>query len=203
MAFQSAPDCAEAVIRCTYGGKEVVNVLNFFFDGGYNQTNIDALAALVDQDVADFYLDALSANVTYVETFVRGLTDETDLSASNGTGTGVGAVGGGSYPANASACISLGTGFTGRSNRGRFYALPTGTSNGLGVNTVSTTYLGQLVDFLEAVQGDAVAAGWDLIILSRFHDGAKRAVATKQFVTSITARNTVLDSQRGRLPSGH
>lgn len=203
MAFQSAPDCAEAVIRATYGGKNIANVLNFHKVGGYSQADIDQLAAVVDDNVGSGYLALLSGNVTYVDTLVRGLTSDTDLTAAQNANAGVGTVSGGSYPANASACITLRTGFTGRSARGRFYAMPTGTSNGLGVNTVSTTYLDALVDFLQAVAGDADLEGWDLVVLSRFHNKAERETATFLDVTSISYRNNVLDSQRGRLPVGH
>jgi hypothetical protein len=42
-----------------------------------------------------------------------------------------------------------------------------------------------------------------MCVASRFHNGAPRTPAITFAITSIAARNLIIDSQRGRLPKGH
>jgi len=203
MAFQSVPNCAEAVINCTYGGKAIANVLNFVKSGGYNATDIGNLADAVDDAVGNLYLPVLSDGVAYVSTLVRGLELINDLTQVVTTSAGAGAVTGGPFPANVSLCITLRSGLTGRSARGRFYAMPTGISNQSATNTFSSTYVGDVEDFLIGVRSSAAGQGWNMCIVSRRTLNAARPVGVNFLVASIGARNNTMDSQRGRLPAGH
>jgi len=203
MAFQSAPECAEAVIQATAGGVNIANVLNFWYPGGYNQIKIDALADLVDANVGTDYLPICTTQVEYTNTLVRGLNGTVDYTGSNNSGAGVGTAAGDALPNNVSSCATLRTGFTGRSARGRFFAFPTGSNNVITDNTLASSYGTALVDFLNAIKTDAAAAGWHLVILSRRNNNTIRASATHLDVTDIVMRNLIVDSQRHRLPRGH
>lgn len=204
MPFQSAPDCAEAVIQATVSSSPMNNVLNFRKPGGYVQADIDNLADAVDSCVATYYRPFMAAGTTYVQTLVRGLTSAIDLTATNATGAGAGSHSGSvEMPSNTTLCIKLGTGLTGRSARGRFYSFP-GTEACMAAQDLFTSAYGNgIVAFLTAVQAAAGAFNWDFVVLSRFTLGAKRTTAISNPITSIAYRNLIVDSQRGRLPSNH
>jgi len=107
-------------------------------------------------------------------------------------------------PANTSLCLTLRSGLTGRSARGRFYAFPTGDANlSTSPDLFEATYADDLVDMLDDIVTTASAQGWALCILSRFTAGAARTNAVPFIVTNIQARNLTCDSQRGRLPDDH
>jgi len=204
MPFQSIPECAEAVIIGQGGSKSIANVLGFWKPGGYNQTDIDNLAAAIDSVVGSDYLDWVAAGSAYIATTVRGLENVVDLSAINAANAGPGTMAGTfELPSNCSFCVTLRTGLTGRSARGRFYTWPMADSALSAVDTVTTTYANGIVTTLTGFQSAALAEGWYLSILSRRSLGAVRPVGTHYTVTGIAYRNRSLDSQRGRLPANH
>jgi len=203
MTFVPAPDCAEAVIQATYGGVNIANVINFKKFGGYDQTAIDALAALVDVAVGDAYLGLLSNGVAYSGTTVRGLSDIIDLSGFNDAFAGPGELATAGLPANVTLCITLRTGFTGRSARGRFFAMPTVADQLSTPDAFVSTFGTQLVSFLTDLKAAALVLGWTMVIVSRFSNGVPRGTAIATPVTNIVARNNLTDSQRHRLPRGH
>jgi hypothetical protein len=203
MTFQSAPDCAEAVIQATYGGVNIANVLNFKKTGGYDQDAIDALAELVDAAVGDAYLPICNSQVGYTSTLVRGLTESVDLTASRSTNAGSGALTSNPLPANVTLCATLKTGFTGRSARGRFYAFPTAQGQLASADAFISDYGDGLIAFLQEVKDNAFLADWKLIVLSRSNGGARRGTAIGTNVSAVVLRNLLSDSQRHRLPRGH
>jgi hypothetical protein len=203
MAFQSVPECAELVIQAVGDGKAMNNVLGFRFPGGYSALDIQALAIAADARIGSDYLPLIHGNITYISALVRGLQDQNDFSSNVGTSTGPGTASGDLLPTNVTFCITVRTALTGRSARGRFYALPTGASNQSGVNTFSSAYATALVNFLTQLYLDAGAAGWTPVIISRFHNNAARPTGVAFNVVNATFRNRIMDSQRGRLPVGH
>ncbi len=203
MPFQSVPDCAEAVINGIADGKPIANVFGFRFPGGYAQSDITALAAALDTEIGADYLPQVSVGVSYGSTLVRGLTLINDFTSVASAAAGVGGVSGGALPSNVTACITLRSALTGRSARGRFYAFPTGDSQRLTENRFTSAYLSGLVTFLTGVQTIALSIGWEFSVLSRRTGGALRASGVAFKITSIAARNDLIDSQRGRLPAGH
>jgi len=204
MTFQSAPECAEAVIRCSFGGHEIDNVLNFWYPTGYDQGALDDLADVVDNRVGLSYLGQINNLVTYDETRVRGLENAIDLEAVNAGCTAAGSASGSvPLPGNVTLCITLRTGFTGRSARGRFYALPTESDKLNTANVFDAAYATAIEGFLTSLKADALAVGWTFVVLSRRTGGALRPVAIKNPVTVIAARNLEVDSAKRRLAPGH
>lgn len=194
---------AEAVIRWTNGRVNFNNVLNFLKTGGYDQTAIDNLAALVDLAVDTYFLPLIASTADYVLTDVRGLTSASDLFATNGTNAGAGSAAGNPVPSNVAYVITLGTGFTGRSYRGRFYMPALTTAHVAGDDNVTSTYSDAVVDAVADLLADALTAGWTPVVLSRVTGGAPRATAIGTPITDIIARNTTTDSQRRRLGKDH
>jgi hypothetical protein len=204
MAFQSAPQCAEAVIRGGVGTVLMANVLNFHFNSGsYDLAALQALADAIDTVVAMDYLPIMHNAVLYTETLVRGLENEIDLTASSTAGSGVGSAGTNELPANVTMCLTLRTGFTGRSARGRFYSLPTVLASLASPQQFSAGFSDALIALVTNIQVAAASEGWTFIILSRFSGGVKRPTAIWNAVTTIEARNRLVDSQRGRLAKNH
>lgn len=199
MPFQSVPDTAEAVIKGTYQGRNIANVINFKFSGGYNQTNIDELAGVVDGWVDSTYKDNFNAGVSYVETLVRGLENEIDLFDVANSGAGPGNANETQMPANNTCCISIRSGLTGRSARGRFYGWPFIAEALTSPNVWVSTYPAALVSALESLQSLAAADGWTMVIVSRFTGGAKRGTAVTFDVTGFSSTSNDVDTIRRRL----
>lgn len=204
MSFQPAPECAEAVIQGLYGSKPIANVLNFWKPGGYIQADIDALAEAIDLAVQTNYKATFTNSVTYTGTLVRGLAELIDLFAFTDANAGAGgASGSAALPGNVSLCVGMTTGATGRSARGRFYAWPTEVDNTAAGENFQTTYVDDVEAFLVECKSAALDEGWHLIVLSRVSEGVEREEATHRDVTSIAARNTLIDSMKRRLVKGH
>jgi hypothetical protein len=204
MAFQSVPDCAEAVVNGSVGVVEYNNILNFtFVGGGYDQSDINALAAAVDGWYSTEVLPLLSVSYDYNFTRVRGLEDENDREGLNSSGAGAGSVTGLISAANAALVITHRTGFTGRSARGRSYVGGLAASEQGGAAIWNSTVAGALATAFNDLRAAVVSAGWSFVVVSRFTGGAPRTVGTFFPVTVSEARNIDMDSQRGRLLPGH
>jgi len=203
MPFQSVPNCAKVAIEGSLGSKQLVNVLHFKFAGTYGQSDIDALAQAVDNAVGSDYLPIITAGATYSQSVATGLENINDLTATDATNAGAGTSGGASLPNNVSFVVTLRTGLTGRSARGRFYCWPMGAGDLFSANTVTVALANQAVAFLQQVQLNAAAVNWALGIVSRRTLGAVRPTGVFFPVNDIAYRNLLTDSQRGRLPIGH
>lgn len=199
MSFQSAPDCVEAVFNASYEGVPIANVVNFKFPSAYGQSDLDALATAMDTWVGAEYLPLVNAGVGYLDVAVRGLTSAIDMFSVNGAHAGVGGLTGGYVTGNVTACISIRTGFTGRSARGRFYAWPANLAQLASTNHWGNAYLTNLINALYQMKSDAAGIGWAMIVLSRRHLGAVRPTAVGLPVTSFLSTDSTVDTQRGRL----
>lgn len=203
MTFQSVPDCAEAVISFNSDGQIIYNVLGFHSPTGYGSSAISQLADLVDTQVASLYLPHISVGVVYLNTLVRGLRDINDFTAVANAGSGVGGVAGNALPGNVSLCVTERSALSGRSARGRFYAVPTGVSQQFTQNTFATAYVTGIETFLNDLRTAAAAIGWDHCVISRRTGGAPRTTGTFFKIINSAARNHDIDSQRRRLLTGH
>jgi len=204
MPFQSIPECAEVVIHGQGGSKAIANVLGFWMPGGYLQADLDNLASAIDIAVGADYLPFVAAGSAYIRTDVRGLENVVDLTSSASSQAGPGTMSGTfELPSNVAFCVTLRTGLTGRSARGRFYSWPFADSGLSAVDTVTTTYANGIKTFVNACLTAGLSEGWYLSILSRRSLGALRPVGVHYTVTNIDYRNRTTDSQRGRLPANH
>lgn len=199
MAFQPAPDTAEAVMNYEAAGVPIVNVMNFEKVGGYDQVAIDLLAAVVDAAIDAYLIPLINSGVTYLFTHVRGLASAIDLEADDATSTQPGSAAGGALPSQQSYAVKLGTGFTGRSARGRIYMPPTSDANQNGVRQVSTTYSDNAVDAIADLIEDCATAGWNAVVLSRQSGGVLLPTAVGRVITDVIGANLNIDTQRRRV----
>lgn len=204
MTFIPVPQCAEAVLLGDNSGKEIVNVLNFHFGAAYAASDIQALAIAVDGVVSVQYPPLISPNCQYLGVKAKGLANINDFEY-NAVGSPVsGTASGTPLPANTTICIKLATALTGRSARGRFYAWPTSTGKLAGTpDTFLNSYATDLINMINDIGTAAAAAGWAMSVVSRFTLGAARSSGVAFPITNAIARNTTVDSQRGRLPKAH
>lgn len=128
----------------------------------------------------------------------------TDVHVANGTQTilplttgNTGSAGGDAAAANAAACISLRTNFTGRSFRGRMYigGLPNAAlANAQNLTTAAAAaYASCMEDFIDALS----AINMTLVVVSRFANKVARVVNLATEIISVIV-DTKLDSQRRR-----
>jgi len=202
MPFQPAPNCAEVTLNAVLFSQDLVNTLHFHKSAGYDQDDIDALAEAVDSVVAEDYKTIFSNQITYTGTIAKGLETNTDLQAINldsvGACSGVAAA----APANVSQCITLRTAFTGRSARGRFYSWPPTLNDLVNSVTINNDWGALVREFLLTVMAATGPIGWDMVVLSRQHNGVVRAEAVPYVITAVQKRNNNISSQRGRLAQG-
>lgn len=200
MAFIPATDCAEAVVRQTLQGLPVVNTLKFRHTSGYDQADIDALAAYIDTAWSTNVLPLQVAALAYLQTDVRGLGNVEDLFATANAGSGDGGITTESpLPANVAFAVKFTTGLTGRSTRGRLYLA--GLHRGIldtNENFVTVAFANDVRDAIEQVCANP-PAGWQHVVLSYFSDGAPRGAGVTYPVNAYSYTDRKVDTQRRRL----
>ena len=168
--------------------------------GGYNATEIANLA-LGCATIGGAYVKALiNEEAGFMGVVATGLENENDYTYNSTANAGSGSVTGAGLPPNVTLAISLLTAKTGRSARGRFYTVAMSESQIDEPAFALLAYANAWEDAMSIVKANALTIGWQQVVLSRFHNGAKRGVAIAEPVVSIRHHNLVLDSQRGRLP---
>ena len=101
------------------------------------------------------------------------------------------------YPTNVTVAVSFGTALRGRSYRGRIYQ--NGLSNDRVVaNKITSSYQEDLIAGYAALKSAVNTAGWDLAVVSRYHNKAARTSGVATPITSVSV-DINLDSQRRRL----
>lgn len=132
---------------------------------------------------------------------VKATSLESDIAPAVESVTGlplVGTVSGGSPPNNVTLVVKLLTENRGRSYRGRVYHVGLALSQISG-NVISSTPRTALLAAYGALMVPAGFHSSTLVVASRVEDGVERAEGVATPVTGM-AINTVLDSQRRRLP---
>ena len=158
------------------------------------------LAASVDAQVGAFFLPLMRDTVTYSQVVVRGLTSNIDLEAVNADNTGPGTGAGGPLPNHTTYCLSLRTGLTGRSARGRFFTVGIQASQLTAINVVSSTYRDDWIEALNTMASEALIVGWTLSVVSRQNAGVPLDPGVARTVTDIIGVDLQVDTQRRRMP---
>lgn len=200
MPFIPATDCAEAVIRQTLNGVNVVNVVKFRSNTGYDQGDIDALATYISTEWAAEFLPLQTNALTYVRTDVRGLGNVEDLFGTSNVGSGNGTDSAGTpLPANTAFAVKFTTGLTGRSTRGRIYIAGLNAADlDTDENTIKATKANAWVDAAEQVFAN-VPAPWVHVILSYFADGLPRSNGVTYTVNDYSYTDRRIDTMRRRI----
>lgn len=190
-------------VRALKAGQHIEN--RFHINAGHTPALADIVAVhpIIANSILTDWLPELPADVTLVSVFYRSLETENDvqLEAPFVTGT-VGTHSGADSPNQNTLCISLRSGMSGRSARGRLYWLGLSEDMTSG-NVVDATPAAAIVSALQGLQAGLATALYPLTIVSYINNGAPRVGGPVYFeVLSILLVDRQIDSQRRRMP-GH
>lgn len=199
MPFIAVPGAAQVHMRYDWWGQRVENVLGVMelADGAFGD----------GEAVIDVFLDwfntslkaQLSTNIILKEIFFQEQETEGAPGALRTLLTPIGGSSGPSVPNNVAFVITLRTGISGRSYRGRSYVpgLPKDAVTG---SLLSAGVAADLVSSYNALNSNLHEMDVALAILSRFHLNAPRSPGIANQVTAATYVDLSVDSQRRRLP---
>jgi hypothetical protein len=201
MPFVAAPNTIMAEMRMLIGVNRLENVLYFQGSAGVNTT----LMTTLGNNLANWW-DAsltpqLSTQLQLVEVYLTDLTTQTSPTVSIPkapplTGNNAADL----LPNNVALCVSFRTNGRGKSARGRNY-VPGLVETEVSGSIVASTTTTPVVAAYNALKGAGTfTAGLEWVVVSRFHDNAPRTVALVQPITSVVLVDSVVDSQRRRLP---
>lgn len=203
MAFQAVPDTAQISHLFTQNGKSVLNAYYARHPGGYDESDLQALADKIDDAFAITFDEDMPPEVSYVKTEVRGLALPNDLVVEQNAGAGVGTHISRSMPNNVTFSIKQFSPFTGRSARGRVYwiGVPTSETTDADENFLKTAYATSIVADVDFIRASINAVGtWEAVLVSRIFEGAKRTTGVTFPWSGSTAVDERIDTRRGRLP---
>jgi len=197
--FIPAPDIVKVEFRYTMLGQQTMNVFYFFQEGGWTVTSMNAFADFAEDTWNTNIKPLLHAGTTLREIVVTELSAESSFQITNPSGA-VGTRAGTPLPNNIALVVSFRTGLTGRSRRGRVYHsgvveadVTENSFNNTQAFEIRTAYEDFFTSFI--AEGD-----WVHVIVSYCEDGVWRENALITPVAAYTIVDTVVDSQRRRLP---
>jgi len=201
MAFVAAPNIIEVQLRYTLQGERAMN--RFHVHVGTGPT--EAQCALTALEVAGWWdtnvKSLVSTEMSLREVFCKGLAHENDVQATFSAGlpsAGTHAID--PLPNNVALCVSLRTGLTGRSARGRWYWC--GLTNDQADGSHIVTGVGtSIVAAIDALKDTIEGLGLQWMIVSFQNAGVPRVGGPVYFqVNDALIVDDTLDSQRRRLP---
>jgi len=200
MPFIPAVNCARVEFRMTLDGQRIENVPHFrFLSGAPSAADLAALATFCQTWWADTYADVLCDDVVLSEVVATGLNSELGPQGTQGGLGATGAITAEPVPNNVALCLTKRTANIGRSARGRWYV--PGIDESIVIRSVMTqsnadSFAARVHDLLV----DNPPSGWEGVIVSYQHNNAALTTAAIYPITSVIARDGIVDSQRRRLP---
>jgi len=205
MAFQPVPDTAQALMRYTsLDGSRFLgaNVWNFTFASGAPSTaDLTNLGTTIADVWVENFAPLVPQGVVLASIELTSLTSEAapyDLVIVAEQGEVATPV----LPANVTLAVSMRTGTTGRSRRGRFYWIQLGESQ-VGGNTVETSVLNGIRTACETLQAAVQVEEWNWSILSRVTGGVQRPEGVTFPITAWGFTDALVDTQRRRVLRGN
>ena len=201
MPFIPTPNGIKVCLRFTKAGQQVCNVFHVMGPSSVTVTDLETIAGI--------FVSAWNDHMKAVTTPDVSLdaVEVVDISTAGGLGieytTGLpltGTSSGNPTPNNVTVATKLLTGRTGRSYRGRSYAVGLSTNNlGTNAQTITSAMATVLSSFFAELITNLATSDFPLAVLSLFTGGAPR---TSGVLTEVngTSTNLTLDSQRRRLP---
>jgi hypothetical protein len=202
MVFVPGDNIAQVSIRGTLHGQQVENTLYFGnFSGAGTTDNLGGLGndilawwvaemtpQLVDEYVLrEVYVVDMSSDTAPTATVTPPIPTTGDITAT-------------SLPNNVALCVSFRTAGRGRSSRGRNYisGLPEqATLNNNFTSLVSNAIKAAYDKLLDAA---TFSLDWTWVVYSRYENKQPRVTAFTPAVEAVVLTDTVVDSQRRRLP---
>jgi hypothetical protein len=207
MAFIPVPNTAQIRLEGRLDNQQTINDLYFFQDGGFTSLELEDLTANVFSWWNTSIVTVLNEGFSSLRASARDLTTENGISFETATGASSGGVSGEAAPNNVAPAVSFRTGMAGRSFRGRNYIPGISNSSVVG-NNVDAGWRDDILNGYSLLlpAGSVLPGTFVWVVASRFSgvdvDG-KPIPRLAGIVTTITAvifTDTVVDSQRRRLP---
>lgn len=201
MAFQRVPETARAEVIYLQNSRYIENNFHARKEGGYSDSDLSILAAAVDAAVSTNWLPNQNDEVYYTKTVVTGLDAEEDTVVEDNSGAGPGALTAtDDLPPSITKAITLRSGLTGRSARGRVYWIGASIGSLAGDNSLwQLTAVTTWVNNVDLVRVAIAAVGWLPVIVSRYHDGVKRDEGVTFEWTSTGSYELYVNTRRDRL----
>lgn len=200
MPFQSVPGGIQCEILFRLAGQTVQNVLHFEAPLPPTLEDLEGVAGFVDSWVQANYIGPLSGAITYNGLTVKSLVNQFDFIYEFPViPPVVGGGGGGVMPNEVALCMSLRSGLTGRSTRGRVYVpgIPSTVVTG---NVINSTFTSAMLTAWNALIPLATSAGFPWCVLSRETNNTVRTTGVLFEITSVILVDDIVDSQRRRKP---
>lgn len=176
------------------------NVLNFRkMAGSVNAADLETISTTYGTWFTGAGNDKVSSNISLESISTRDLTAENSFIDTNVMSPAIaGGLASAVMPMSVTLAFKFATGVAGRSYRGRLYFVGLGEASVSG-DYVATADANSIRDALVALNAAMHTAGYELVVVSRFHDGAPRSSAVVTPVTSISYVDLRVDTQRRRL----
>lgn len=200
LPYIPVPNTLQANVRFTCAGQQIENTFNFDYESlGFGAGAI-AAAGVLSTTWWPPVRGALSNQLVMTEIYIVDLSSESGEvrtvsppTPSNGSRTAVAA------PLNVTLCVSFRTAQRGRSYRGRSYVCGLAIDAIDGQNIASAISGGVLAAY-QALVAAAGTASVPMVVVSRQHNGDRRTTGVATPIVSALLHDTVVDSQRRRLP---
>jgi hypothetical protein len=201
MAFIPVPNTVEMTLRAQVFGQECVNTQYATLAAGVpTAAQVEEVCAAWRDVVLD-HLNLWHNQTTFIEVHGRDLSTDDGPVADISFDAGVtGSVSSGALPNNVSLAIQFRSGVAGRSNRGRNYLFGIAETYLADANHVTSVFANAVHTYYGDVGSAIVAAGFEWVIVSRYHDGAPRVSGQVLPINSHGFADFTIDSQRRRLP---
>lgn len=199
--FIPALHCVLVEILGMQDGQSCEMTIGAQHTGAYILSDLVDLAGAVDGWFNADFLSLIGTGAFYEGVTVRGLDSEDDIRYDLSEPL-EGTNGGAALPANVAVCATKRTGFTGRSNRGRMYAWGVPEGAQLDQRHLTSTFVGAYNTSFDQLLTAIVAASFEPVVISYYHNGAARTTAQVRGITALELNDNRLDTQRRRLGRG-
>lgn len=200
MPYIPVPGVSQVEQIFEYNGQRIEMVHHYSNQAEPLQAHWEAMHVLMRTDWSNTLIAVLAPTLVWVETKFTDLSTQTGQTYTTSTSLPFpGASASAQLPNNCALVITKRTALRGRSFRGRSY-MPGLTEAVVTGNSVLSTFLTPALNFFNAALSYAVTGNeFNMVVVSRFSEGAPRITGISTPVTNFTA-DTVVDSQRRRLP---
>lgn len=200
MPFVPAPNIVMAEFVGTKDGQIIENRVHVNMLGEPTLANMGTLATALQSWLTTDYANRLPQEVVITQLQLTSLHTQNAVQLTVPLNI-VGVVAGGAMPNEVSYCVSLRTGFIGRSARGRFYILGVPTGVMTLQNRINAAYRTNITNTIGALRTTIASTGFLQVIVSYISNGVPRPGGPVYFVVqSATTTDDIVDSQRRRRP---
>lgn len=202
MPFVPAPNIVQAEWRCTRNGQNIENRMMINLLADPTLTVMNELRVVLWDWWENSHAAVLSSEVALREVVLTDMSEQNGLQVSYAPDTTtVGTLGGFDLPNEVSMCVSLRTGFRGRSARGRWYQLSITDAQLDGTNTMSATAAANITTSISALLAAIAGEGYVASIVSYVSGGVPRPGGPVYFaISGAVITDLILDSMRRRKP---